>query len=74
MGCLEQNNLTYGEITYTSIAECFHYIKNKYGAFAKPGGLFVDLGHGTGKGVLAGCLMHKFDKSMGIEILKNLYT
>ena len=28
---------------------------------------------GTGKGVLTACLMHKFEKCMGIEILDNLY-
>lgn len=72
-GCLGQNNLTYGEIMYESIAQCLHYIRNKYGAFSKPGGTFVDLGHGTGKGVLTAALMHRFDKCMGIELLDNLY-
>lgn len=33
----------------------------------------MDLGHGAGKGVLAGCLMHPFEKCIGIEILENLY-
>ena len=68
-GCLGQNNLTYGEIVFTSLAECFHYMKNKYAAFPSSGGTFVDLGHGTGKGVLAACLMHKFDKCIGVELL-----
>ena len=32
----------------------------------------IDLGHGTGKGVLAACLMHPFESCRGIEILENL--
>jgi hypothetical protein len=45
MGEFEQNNLTYGEINYQSIAECFRFIRNKHGAFPKgSGGNFVDLG------------------------------
>ena len=72
-GCLGQNNLTYGEIMFESIAQCMYFIKNKYGAFQKQGGTFVDLGHGTGKGILTACLMHSFDKCMGVELLGNLY-
>ena len=72
-GCLSSNNLTYGEIEFQSIAECFHFIRNKYGAFSEPGGVFIDLGHGTGKGILSACLFHEFDKCKGIEILKNLH-
>ena len=34
----------------------------------------MDLGHGTGKGVLAGALMNHFDRVCGIEILDDLYT
>ena len=32
----------------------------------------IDLGHGTGKGVLSGCLIHEFETCRGIEILENL--
>lgn len=71
--CLTDNNLTYGEINYKSIAQCFTFIKNKYNAFQNPGGVFIDLGHGTGKGVLTACLMHPFEKCFGIELLTQLY-
>ena len=37
-----------------------------------PGGTFLDLGHGTGKGILSGALMHQFEKCWGIEILESL--
>ena len=33
MGCIKENNLTYGEIDFTSFAECFCFIQNRYGAF-----------------------------------------
>ena len=38
----------------------------------KPGGVFVDLGSGSGKGILAAALTHNFDKCVGIEILDSL--
>ena len=46
--------------------DCWH------NAFNVPGGTFVDLGHGTGKGILAGAFMHNFNKCWGIEILESL--
>ena len=33
----------------------------------------MDLGHGTGKGILISSMMHQFDKCCGIELLKNLH-
>ena len=39
--------------------------KNKY--------TFVDLGHGSGKGILTACLLYPFKKCMGIELLDKLY-
>lgn len=59
---------------FESIAQCMHFIKNKYGAFSHKGGKFVDLGHGTGKGILTACLMHEFEKCTGVELLSNLYS
>ena len=46
--------------------DCWH------NAFNNPGGNFVDLGHGTGKGILAGAMMHQFERCWGIEILESL--
>jgi len=50
----------------------FYFIQSKYGDFSKPGSKFIDLGHGTGKGVLTGCLIHQFEVSAGIELLGSL--
>ena len=74
---LSGRHLTYGEIKFQSIAECFYFIKHKYGAFPDPPdgrntGVFVDLGHGTGKGILAAALLHPFESCEGIELIENL--
>ena len=45
LGVLKLNNLTYGEVHYKSIAECFRFIRNQYDSFPEgSGGTFVDLG------------------------------
>ena len=64
---LESVNLTYGEIEFDSFYKVFKWIQRTWkdkdpdcwhNAFNNPGGTFVDLGHGTGKGILAGAFMH----------------
>jgi 16S rRNA A1518/A1519 N6-dimethyltransferase RsmA/KsgA/DIM1 with predicted DNA glycosylase/AP lyase activity len=66
--------MTYGEVDFLSIAQVFKFIQNTYNAFSEPGGIFVDIGSGTGKGVLTGCLMHQFEECNGIEILESLHS
>jgi len=70
---LSSSTLTYGELDFTSIGEIFYTIENRYGKI-KPGGVFYDLGAGTGKGVIAGALLHNFEKCVGIEVLESLYS
>ena len=59
--------LTYGEIEFKSFFQVFRWIQKTYkdkdpdcwhNAFNNPGGTFIDLGHGTGKGILAATFMH----------------
>ena len=78
---LNSISLTYGEIEFKSIYQAFRWIQvtfkdndlgSSHNAFNNEGGNFVNLGHGTGKGVLAGALMHNFEKCWGIEILQSL--
>lgn len=80
---LKDINLTYGEIEFKSFFQVFKWIQKTYrdkdpdcwhNAFNVPGGEFVDLGHGTGKGILAGAFMHQFERVWGIEILESLMT
>ena len=70
---MEDSQFTYGEVKYSSLAEAFCFIQQKYGAFNQQGGIFLDLGHGVGKALLGMCLIHKFDKCMGIEYVKGIY-
>ena len=73
-------SLTYGEIEFKSLFQVFKWIQSnwkdcdnsEYNAFNMPGGTFVDLGHGTGKGILSGAFMHQFERCWGIEILESL--
>ena len=70
---LSSQNLTYGEVEFISVAEIFEFIREEYGVFSKPGGVFVDLGSGIGKGLVAGALMHEFEEWVGVEVLDDLY-
>jgi hypothetical protein len=38
------------------------------------GGIFYDVGSGSGRGVFAATLLHNFDKAEGIEILTGLHA
>lgn len=63
--------LVYGEINFLPFARHFRKIY-KYGFPEDGGGVFVDIGCGTGKPVFAAALLHDFDCCIGIEILENL--
>ena len=75
-------NLTYGEIEYKTLSRVFKWIQKFYkdsdpdcwhNAFNVPGGIFLDLGHGLGKGILSATLAHQFKYCRGIELLESLY-
>jgi len=40
----------------------------------KPGGIFYDVGSGSGRGIFAACVLHEWKKAQGIELLSGLYT
>ena len=80
----DDKSLVYGEITFESFAIAMQKIRLKYGkpgkgysgdagVLQKPGGVFVDLGSGTGKACLAAALMHPFEQVRGIEVLEGLH-
>jgi len=77
--------LTYGEIDYTTFALTILKILNIHGKpdvgssgplgiLQSNGGLFYDLGAGTGKPVIAAATLHPFDFCTGIELLEGLHT
>ena len=62
-----EKSLIYGEVEFAS----FYRILRKINP--APGGVFYDLGSGTGKAVFAARLTRDFDRCIGIEILSSLH-
>ncbi|NTU72661.1 SAM-dependent methyltransferase [Candidatus Roizmanbacteria bacterium] len=58
---------TYGEVT----PEAFHRILREIPI--EPGQVFYDLGSGTGKAVVLSHLLFPFQRSVGVELLSELY-
>ena len=67
---IEENTLTYGEITFTTMAAIF-YILDELGL--QSGGTFLDLGSGSGKVCLCASLLKQFDRIVGVELLNGLF-
>lgn len=66
-------SLTYGEIEFQSFAEILLTIQARYGGLPE-GGIFYDLGSGTGKALIAAALLSNFSECRGIEILPSLHS
>lgn len=63
-----EKSLIYGEVEFAS----FYRILRKINPSA--GGVFYDLGSGTGKAVFAARLTRDFDRCVGVEILSSLHS
>ena len=63
----------FGEALFRPVACAIEKVKRKYrGLPSEGGGVFYDLGSGTGKVCVAAALTHRFDRVVGIEILPEL--
>ncbi|RYH14954.1 hypothetical protein EON65_32680 [archaeon] len=82
---LKDPNLIYGEIVFDTLGLVFEKIKKVYGRpyqgssgpsgiMQGRGGIYYDLGAGTGKGVIASAILHNFDVCYGIECLEGLFS
>eukprot|EP01041_Mallomonas_annulata_P007443 gene7443-15223_t len=82
---LNSSTLVYGEISFEAFGITFEKIKKIYGRpnvgssgpngfMQTRGGIFYDLGSGTGKPVVAAAILNNFDICYGIEILEGLHT
>ncbi len=82
---LKDSTLVYGEILFETFGTILEKIKKIYGRpnygssgpsgiMQQRGGIFYDLGSGTGKPVIAAAVLHNFDVCYGIEILEGLYS
>jgi len=65
------NDLTYGEVNFSSLAQILCEDLQKHGVTLK--GTFYDLGSGVGRGVIVAALVGSFDRIRGIEILPELF-
>lgn len=67
-------SLVYGEIAFGPFKSVFDVLKRWHHVLEKPGGVFLDIGSGSGKAVFAATLIHDFDACYGIEILETLHA
>ena len=63
-------SLTYGEVTFRSMAYIFEYCKSRFDINEE--GFFYDLGSGIGCGVISAALCFNFKQYIGIEFITAL--
>ncbi len=68
---LGNKNLAYGEITFETFIKILYWIETT--TDTKINGVFYDLGHGAGKGIVCAGLANRFSKICGVELLEVLY-
>lgn len=71
---LRFTTLTYGEIEFKPFVKALHMIQHELGGAEHMGGVFYDIGAGTGKPVFAAALHGRFVRCVGIEILDGLFA
>jgi hypothetical protein len=82
---LKNPSLIYGEVTFETMGIVFEKIRKVYGrphqgtsgpsgVMQTRGGIFYDLGAGTGKGVIAAAVLYDFEVCYGIEYLEGLFS
>lgn len=82
---LKDSNLIYGEVTFESLGIVFEKIRKVFGrpyqgssgpqgVLQSRGGIFYDLGSGTGKGVIGAAVLYNFDVCYGIECMEGLFS
>ena len=67
-GQLQQKSLIYGEVDFRSFLAVLRRVP------LQPGGIFYDLGSGTGRALFVARLTHDFARCVGIELLSGLHA
>jgi len=70
---LNKSALVYGEVDFHTLGEVL-WGPHCIGAVPATGAVFVDLGSGTGRGVLAAAELMPFSRCIGVEILEGLHA
>jgi SAM-dependent methyltransferase len=74
MTAAEKVGLTYGEVVFKSMQKVFERLRiYSPNLFRGDGGLFYDLGSGSGRPVVMAATLHSFSVCSGIEILPSLH-
>lgn len=66
---LTDPSLVYGEMSFAALGDALCGPD----ADTPPGGVFYDLGSGTGRAVVAAALLHGFERCVGFEVLRGLH-
>lgn len=80
---MDNTNLRYGEMGFDAVVAILDKIRDVHGkpgvghsgdaGIMQEGGVFVDLGSGMGKAVLAAAIAHPFERVVGVECLEGLH-
>jgi SAM-dependent methyltransferase len=68
---ISRASMTYGEVTWVGMANLLW--SSQPHMHLPSGGVFYDLGSGTGRAVFAAALLHDWDKCVGVELLEGLH-
>jgi hypothetical protein len=68
---LSKSALVYGEVAFSTLGEVLW--SPLCARIPERGACFIDLGSGTGRGVLAAASLHSFGRLVGVEILEGLH-
>ena len=73
-GLQKDHTTVYGETTFQAMIIIIEKLTEHGLGVDKPGGVFYDIGSGTGKAVFAAAILHSFEKCVGIEFLSSLHA
>ena len=78
LGILSDSSLTYGEIVFSTFVSTMRQVMNLWKKGGNKSGkefpVFVDLGSGAGRAVVAAAILFDFSNCIGIELLEGLHS
>lgn len=64
---------TYGEIPSVTLVDVLHQVWHRFADMQAGRGVFIDIGHGSGRALFTAALLHRWHRVVGVEILPDLY-